>query len=106
MALRKREFAMLRSSGMTPDSINRMIWYESFFYGFKALLYGLSISFLLTLTLSRMILSSFVYAFQIPWKALGIAVVSVFVLILMIMLRSAAAMKRESIIDALKQENL
>ncbi|MDD6174439.1 MAG: FtsX-like permease family protein [Firmicutes bacterium] len=106
MALRKREFAMLRSAGMTPDSINRMIWYESFFYGFKALLYGLSISFLLTLTLSRMILSSFVYAFQIPWKALGTAVVSVFVLILMIMLRFAAAMKRESIIDALKQENL
>lgn len=106
MALRRREFAMLKSIGMTPASINRMVWYESFFYGFKALLYGLPTSFLLMLALSRIILSSFVYAFEIPWKALGIAVVSVFLLILMIMLRSASAMKRESIVDALKQENI
>ena len=97
---------MLKSIGMTPASINRMVWYESFFYGFKALLYGLPTSFLLMLALSRIILSSFVYAFEIPWKALGIAVVSVFLLILMIMLRSASAMKRESIVDALKQENI
>ncbi len=106
MALRRREFAMLKSIGMTPKSINRMIWYESFFYGFKALLYGLPASFLLMLTLSRIILSSFVYALQIPWKEVGIAIISVFLLILLIMLRSASAMKKETIVDALKQENL
>jgi putative ABC transport system permease protein len=40
IALRRREFAMLRSVGMTPNSFNRMIRFESIFYGLKALLWG------------------------------------------------------------------
>ena len=106
MALRKREFAMLRSIGMTPKSMTRMVWFESFFYGFKALLYGLPASFLLMLILSRIILNSFLYAFSVPWKSVGIAIISVFLLILLIMLRSASVMKKEAIVDALKQENI
>ena len=45
IALRKREFAMLKSVGMTPTGFDRMMKYESIFYGLKALLYGLPISF-------------------------------------------------------------
>ena len=35
---------MLKSVGMTPKGFNKMINYESIFYGVKALLYGLPIS--------------------------------------------------------------
>ena len=44
ISLRKREFAMLKSVGMTPKGFNKMINYESIFYGIKSLLYGLPIS--------------------------------------------------------------
>ena len=37
ITLRKREFAMLKSVGMTPKGFNKMIHYESIFYGVKAL---------------------------------------------------------------------
>ena len=54
IALRRRELAMLRSVGMTPRSFNRMIRFESVFYGLKALLYGLPISLAVALLLYRM----------------------------------------------------
>ena len=37
ISLRKREFAMLKSVGMTPKGFNKMINYESIFYGIKSL---------------------------------------------------------------------
>lgn len=40
MALRKREFAMLRSAGMTDKAILKMLNTESFLYGLKALVIG------------------------------------------------------------------
>ncbi|WP_370622081.1 ABC transporter permease [Bacillus sp. JCM 19034] len=40
ISLRKREFAMLKSVGMTPKSFTRMINYESVYYGVKSLLYA------------------------------------------------------------------
>ena len=41
MALRRKEFAVLRSIGLTPKQFNKMIAFESVFYGLKALLYGI-----------------------------------------------------------------
>ena len=49
VALRRREFAMLKSVGLTPRGFNRMINYESIFYGLKALLYGLPVSVLISM---------------------------------------------------------
>ena len=43
MELRKREFAMLKSVGMTKKEFNRMIRLESMFMGFKSLSYGIII---------------------------------------------------------------
>ncbi len=57
MNLRRREFAMLRSVGMTPKSFNRMIYFESLFYGLKALLYGLPAALLLSVLMAMSIAS-------------------------------------------------
>ena len=44
IALRRREFAMLRSVGMTPAGFSRLVRFESIFYGLKGLLFGLPLS--------------------------------------------------------------
>ncbi|MCL2757387.1 MAG: ABC transporter permease, partial [Coriobacteriia bacterium] len=51
--LRRREFAMLRSVGMTDGAFNRMMNYECIFYGLKALLYGLPASLAVTYLIYR-----------------------------------------------------
>lgn len=106
ISLRKREFAMLRSVGMTPASFGKMIRYESIFYGLKALLYGLPLSFLAMYALYRSLSDSFSFAFTVPWVHIGVAVFAVFLIVGLAMVYSATKVRKGNIMDGLKQENI
>ncbi|WP_062108315.1 ABC transporter permease [Bacillus niameyensis] len=106
IALRKREFAMLKSMGMTPKGFNQMINYESIFYGIKALLYGLPLSIGVMLLMHRALGNSFDYAFTLPWMDILYVIIAVFLIVGISMLYSTSKVKKENIIDALKQENI
>jgi len=106
VALRRREFAMLRSVGMTPKSFRRMIRFESIFYGLRALLYGLPISFAVALLLHRLQSDVFDVGFSLPWSSYGVAVLLILIIVATTMLYSSAKTERESIIDALKAETM
>lgn len=104
--LRRREFAMLRSMGMTKQGFNRMINYESIFYGMKSLLYGLPISGVVMYLIHRSMMNSMDYKFEVPWISIIIAIVSVFVIVSISMIYSGSKVKKGSIVDAIKQENI
>ncbi|WP_339248012.1 FtsX-like permease family protein [Paenibacillus sp. FSL F4-0243] len=106
ISLRKREFAMLKSVGMTPNGFNKMINYESIFYGIKSLLYGLPISIVVMYLIFRSMMSSFSYEFALPWMSILYVIVAVFIIVSSAMLYSSSKVKKENIIDALKQENI
>lgn len=106
ISLRKREFAMLKSVGMTPKSFNKMINYESLFYGIKSLLYGLPISIGIMYLIHLSLMNKFDYAFSLPWLNILYVVIGVIVIVGSAMLYSAAKVKKENIIEALKQENI
>lgn len=105
VALRRREFAMLRSVGMTRGGMNRMMNYECLLYGFRALAFGLPLSALMTLFIYDTVGSSVSSTFQIPWSAVAVAVCSIFVVVFATMLYAMGRIKRENPIDALKNEN-
>lgn len=104
--LRRREFAMLKSIGMTPKSFTRMMNFECLLYGFKGLLYGLPVSFIVTLMIYRSICEGLEMAFFIPWYSIAIAVGSVFLVVFTTMVYSMRKINKENTIDALKNENL
>lgn len=104
IALRRREFAMLKSVGMTPGGFNKMINYESLFYGIKAITFGLPISFAVMYIMHLVMKMEFSFAFTLPWKDITIAVAAVFVTVSVSMIYSGAKIKKENIIDTLKQE--
>lgn len=104
--LRKREFAMLRSIGMTDKGFYRMINYESILYGVKSLLYGLPISAIIMVLIYRSMSRTSFYSFQIPWLSLGIMLVALFAIVGFAMLYSGSKVKKGSIVEAIKQENL
>lgn len=106
ISLRKREFAMLKSVGMTPKGFNKMINYESIFYGIKSLLYGLPISIVIMYLIHRSMMNSFSYGFKLPWISIFYVIVAVFIIVGSAMLYSSSKVKKENIIDALKQENI
>lgn len=104
IGLRRREFAMLRSVGMTPNGFNKMMRFESVFYGLKGLLYGLPISLAIGLLLYRMQIDVLGGTFSIPWVSYSFAVLMILVIVSSTMLYSTHRIKKENIIDALKDE--
>ncbi|WP_400246842.1 ABC transporter permease [Niallia sp. JL1B1071] len=105
ISLRKREFAMLRSVGMTPTGFNKMIYFESIFYGIKALMYGIPISIGVIAILYWSISNTFEYGFKLPWLSILLVVIAIFIIVASAMLYSVSKIKKENIIDGLKQEN-
>lgn len=106
ISLRKREFGMLKSVGMTPRGFNKMLRYESIFYGIKSLLYGLPISVLFMYLMHHALSDGIIFKFTLPWLHIAGVVVAVFLIVGLSMLYSSSKMKKENIIDALKQDNL
>ncbi len=106
IALRRREFAMMRSVGMTPGGFNRMVRFESIFYGLKALLLGLPISVAISYLLYQTEQSVLISGFTLPWQSYVFAVLMLLVIVFSTMLYSTHRIKKENIIDALKDENL
>lgn len=104
--LRRREFAMLKSVGITPGGFNRMMNFECVFYGLKALLYGLPLSLLATYLIYLSMSQGLGMAFTLPWTAILIASASVFLVVFVTMMYSMSKIKKENIVDALKNENL
>ncbi|WP_421385241.1 ABC transporter permease [Bacillus salacetis] len=106
ISLRKREFAMLKSVGMTPKGFNKMINYESIFYGVNALLFGLPISLIIMYLLFLSMRETFEYGFTIPWMDILFVVVAIFVIVSSAMIYSISKIRKENIIEGLKQENI
>ena len=106
ISLRRREFAMLKSVGMTQKGFRRMMNYECLLYGSKALLLGLPISCGITYLIYRAVTTAYETSFHLPWAAIGIAVLSVFLVVFATMMYSMSKVKKDNPIDALKNENL
>ena len=104
--LRRREFAMLKSIGMTPSGFSRMINFECIFYGLKALLFGLPVSLLVCWLINKSMGEGVDMSLLIPWTSVIIAVVAVFAIVFITMMYAMSKVRKENIVDALKNENL
>ena len=106
ISLRRREFAMLKSVGMTQKGFRRMMNCECLLYGSKALLLGLPVSCGITYLIYRAVTTAYETFFHLPWAAIGIAVLSVFLVVFATMIYAMRKAKKDNPIDALKNENL
>lgn len=105
MELRGKEFAMLQSIGMTKREFYKMIRMESVFYGSKALIIGV---------VSGTLLSYVIYIaagesqlrYVFPLQAIVIAVVVVIILLLGIMKYSIVQIRKQNIIETIRNENI
>ena len=106
MALRRREFAVLRSVGLSPKGFKKMLCWESIFYGLSALGWGLPISFLVILLFNNVFEQMIQNQFFFPMKELIICIIAVFVIVFMTVLYATKKIKKENILDAIREENI
>lgn len=104
--LRRREFAMLRSVGMTEGSISKMMNIECLIYGAKGLMFGLPASFAVTFLIWKAAGGGLEIEFFIPWTPVLLAIGSVFAVVFSSMLYAMRLIRRDNPIDALKNENI
>lgn len=106
IALRRREFAMLRSVGMTEKGLHRMMNYECILYGVRGLSSGLTAAVIVTFLIYQTVNAGYGTEFYIPWYSITVAVLAVFVVVFSTMLYSMKKIRGEDPIAALKNENL
>lgn len=106
IALRTKEFAMLKSVGMTSKEFNRMVRLESFMYASKSLLIGLPLGILLSYGVYKAMANAIDFGFIMPWSAIVIAIIAVGLLIWVIMTYSVRQVEKQNIIDAIREDNI
>ena len=106
MNLRRKEFAMLRSMGLTPHGFNKILFFESLFFGIKSLFYGIPVGIGVVYLLYRSFGGVVEQSFVIPWQSIGVATLGVFVIVFITMQYASNKIKKENILDAIREENI
>lgn len=106
MELRKQEFAMLKSVGMTTKEFNRMIRLESLFMGIKSLFFGVPIGIALSYIIYHFLSKESGIPYKLPIEAILIAIAVVFILISLIMKYSMSKINKQNTIETIRNENI
>ena len=106
MRLRSKEFAMLKSIGMTKREFNRMIRLESLFYGVKSLIIGIPLGLLAGLGIFKAFSINLATDFVVPYSAVAISIVFVFAVVWLIMRFSISKVQKQNIIETIRNDNI
>lgn len=106
VALRRRDYAMLRSMGMSDKDMRRMTNHECLAYGSRAVIFGLPLATLFSFFVYLINAEVSEMKFKLPWTAVGIAILSVFAVVFLSMLYSTSKLDKDNPVEVLKDENI
>ena len=106
MILRSKEFAMLKSIGMTTKEFNRMIRLESIMYGAKALLIGIPLGILGSYGIYKSFAEEIDIGYSLPLTAIMISIIFVFIIIGITMKYSLNKINKQNIIETIRKDNI
>ena len=107
ISLRRREFATLKSVGLTSKGMRKMMTFESILYGVKSLMFSLPVSLGTTYLVYLVAADSgYEMPFYIPWDKFIIAIASVFIIVVLSMIYSIKKVNKENTVETLRNENI
>ena len=104
--LRKREFAVIKSIGVTPQGFKKMIYMESILYGILSLLYGIPIGICMNVLMNKILEGVITVQTLIPYKAILICVVAIFIITFIASYIPLKKISKENIIDNIRQDSI
>lgn len=104
--MRAREFAVLKSVGMTAESLRSMLNYESVFCSLKALAIGVPVGLVVTVAINLPIRSMFPIPYSVPWLSLILCMAVVFLITLGTTRYAVHKLDRQNIIETIRSENI
>lgn len=106
MILRSKEFAMLKSIGMTKKEFNRMIRLESIMYGLKALIIGIPLGILGSYFIYKAFALDTDFRYSLPIVPIIISIVFVFIIVGITMKYSLNKINKQNIIETIRKDNI
>ena len=109
MKLRSKEFAMLKSIGMTKKEFNKMIRLESIFYGLKSLIIGILLGTGISFAIYKIVISSEAtegIKFIFPTTPIIISIVFIMIIVGIIMKYSLNKINKQNIIETIRKDNI
>ncbi len=106
MELRSKDFATLKSIGMTKREFNNMINLEAIFYSFKSLVYGIILGLIGSYIAYRVFLDYYNFSYIFPIKPILISVVFIVLLVLILMRYSIKKINKQNIIETIRNNNI
>lgn len=107
MRIRKREFAILRSVGLTPKGLNKMLTLEGLFFAIKPIIISVPVIFIICCVMLKLTViswSEFITVFQA--RSIFIYAILIIVAIILSYWFSSKSVKESNIIESIKNELL
>ena len=102
--IRSREFAILKSVGMTNASLRKMIYCESIICMIKAFIPGITFGIAIPFVINLSIRKAFPVLYSIPWGILVVGIAALFVIVILITCLEMNKLKDKSIIDEIRMD--
>ena len=106
MILRSKEFAMLKSVGMSSKEFNKMIRLEIIMYGTKSLLIGIPLGILGSYEMYKAFAQGIDLGYTLPLPAIIISIVFVFIIVGITMKYSLNKLNKQNIIETIRKDNI
>ena len=106
IALRRRDFGILRSVGMQERQLRRMLLLECARYGVRSLLWGLPIGIGAGYGIYRLLDLGSAVTYRFPWMAVCIAALAVFFIVFITMRYAVHKLRRDDPITAIRMDTL
>lgn len=105
--LRKREFAMIKSVGITKRKFNQMICFETLFYGIKAIVYGVPIGLLMIMIIYKVFMGGiFYFPLIVPIQTYIIMMIGIMVLLFTTVCYSLHKISGDNIVETIRKESI
>lgn len=104
--LRKKDFAVLKSIGMSNKQMRKMLNLEILFFGMSSIFYGLVFSIGIIYIMYLYMIETNIYAFTLPWKNIIFLVIAIYIVIFIAMWNAVRRINKNNIIDEIKNETI
>ena len=104
--LRKKEFASLKSIGMSEKQLRKMTILEGIFYGIDSLIFGVGISIISLYIIYLIMINHKVYLFNISWFSIIISTLIMYCIIFFSIIVARKKLKNTNIVDEIRNENI
>lgn len=105
LILRTKEFAVLKSIGMTQTQVTKMIFLEGIFYGVIAAIYGSIVGTAISYGVHYLLVNAIDMGWSIPWFSIFISFVGAILTTILASLWPLRRLRKTSIVESLRGEN-